>query len=59
MCKNWLVMTDLRQIDLQQTKFDHMLSYARVVSLDVRECVGDPTSTRDEDILLYISGCKP
>jgi len=22
-------------------------------------CVGDPTSTRDKDISLYISGCKP
>jgi len=22
-------------------------------------CVGDPTSTRDEDLSLYISGCRP
>ena len=36
-----------------------MLSHARVVILGVRGCVRDPTLTRDENILLYISGCKP
>jgi len=36
-----------------------MLSHARaVVTLDVRGGVGDPTSTRDEDNSLYISGAN-
>jgi len=33
--------------------------HAQVGSLKMRACVGDPTSTRDQDISSFISGCKP
>jgi len=31
----------------------------RLDSLSIRIHVGDPTSTRDESLSLYISGCNP
>jgi len=34
-------------------------SHAQVASLGVRGCVGNSTSTRDNDISQYISECKP
>jgi len=39
---------------------EYLLGLSSYPLLGRREgCVGDPTSTRDEDISLYISECKP